>query len=572
MKTKKYTIFLLLLFVFVGNTFAKDRIYKDKSLEQSIQEATACIGNQDCINENIITDTDNIVDLYKAVDKFTGDYIQSKTNVHINYWDYVRMKESGGYNEFDFLTQEYNILRGLGDCLYERDEDNQDLMGKIEQLVPRYTNFYFGDDADSFKMLIAKNYYECALRPENKKFTKEKLEEECLEDAQTRYFYFDLQSQLSQVNNRYEVPETLGNDLKEFEKCHEHDSAKRWPCYEKLNANLMTMKAGYMVNSLNNNVAKVKNKDADLKEYKECVENAQRFNSGSTSCKEALVVQLTDEVINSTPKERHDLMLKTVLARCGKNSGYRAEYDCYQEANIALNIKENVGTKMFYHNLEKIEDTWKHSSTRYARTNKQYYSQLVSDDNYYKKRREFLEEIPNLTSTEIACINNYTGSGYHDMNRHLWSSGSKFSNVEGTPSLIACAMSGMEKISSHYAKDPKNYKETVYRGMGDAPFVKRFESTGDCIVFTGFTSTSYGKNSAFSDKYELKIKNCPAGSKDAGSMVEPISNYDSEKEVLFPPGARFRVTKPADPNQNPMQVELECITEEQHYKDKIDCH
>lgn len=566
------SIFIILGSVTVYAQKSGSRVKLDKDITDQVNQAISCNMNQDCIDQNIISDTDNIVDLYEAIDKFTGDYIQSRTSIHVNYWDYVRLKEETDYNEFDFLNQEYLILKGLGDCLYEREVNNPILATKIDKLIPIHTNFFFGDDKQNFENLMLKNYYSCALKRENSKLKAEKLEKICLEEAHEHYFYYDLKSQLSEFFKTYESSETLEEHLKSFEKCHKHDQTQMWGCYSDLNTKLLTLKAGHLVNSISKNDIPISNSKEKLKDYRKCVTDTHANNQYSKYCKELLVESVSYDILEKTPEDKKDILNKVVIPRCSKNSGLKSEIDCFREIKIALKTDKNASTEMFYHNLDKIEDIWKRSSSKSTKSNQRFNYELMIDDmgNEDKEvKRDFVKSVPGLTSVEMACINDYTGSGYSDMNRYLWSSGSKYSNTEKYPSQVACAMSGLKKISKSYSKNKKNYKKTVFRGMGSAPFTDRFKNDGDCIVFTGFTSTSYKKNSAFGGEFELEIENCEQGSEDAGAMVEPLSEYDNEKEVLFLPGTRFRVVKPVDGQGN---VKLQCITEEEHQRTKMDCH
>lgn len=270
---------------------------------------------------------------------------------------------------------------------------------------------------------------------------------------------------------------------------------------------------------------------------------------------------------NTVSKERADLLMDVVLNRCDNNNRVFQAQKCLSELNFIVSSKdENLKSSLYRRNLNQI---LKDNSDYYksASGNTLYNLKSHMSSSSKTKFESFLDAHPNLTIQEVYCIMNYTGSGYGDLNPILWKNGAdaKLNDLQ----RIACATAGLNKISKNYKTDTGNYKKTVYRGIGKVPFADRLYKKKECIVFTGFTSTAHVEDRSFGGQYNLIIKNCEKGSESTGATIEDISKFDTEKEVLFPPGVRFRVTSPADTDGN---VELECITEDRAKKEKLNCN
>jgi hypothetical protein len=89
MKSTKHLVFIYLAF-YSSLSFSFDS-EGSNSFNKKINKITLCFEGQDCINENIINDTNNIVDLVQIVDKFTGDYIKEKQTLHTYLWEYKNL-------------------------------------------------------------------------------------------------------------------------------------------------------------------------------------------------------------------------------------------------------------------------------------------------------------------------------------------------------------------------------------------------------------------------------------------------------------------------------------------------
>jgi hypothetical protein len=76
----------------------------------------------------------------------------------------------------------------------------------------------------------------------------------------------------------------------------------------------------------------------------------------------------------------------------------------------------------------------------------------------------------------------------------------------------------------------------VYRGVDNLPpDVLAKYVPGETVTEEAFTSTSYAESGQYTGSVQFRIR-----SKD-GRLVEALSRYDNEKEVLFRPGSKFKV-------------------------------
>lgn len=138
---------------------------------------------------------------------------------------------------------------------------------------------------------------------------------------------------------------------------------------------------------------------------------------------------------------------------------------------------------------------------------------------------------------EKAALTAYTGSYYSGWNRLLragtWNEwGVK---KEDAAEAIKAAVNAIERLPVYSGAE-------VHRGqdLGNltdpAAWVAAYSRPGTVIMHRGFTSTSYGSRAAFSGDVKITIRKVLSGRK-----VDDISIHESEREVLFPPGATFKV-------------------------------
>lgn len=178
-----------------------------------------------------------------------------------------------------------------------------------------------------------------------------------------------------------------------------------------------------------------------------------------------------------------------------------------------------------------------------------FHKQLVTSHGQY------LESLP---ADLYQAAKGYTDHDYKAMNRALWD------EPEGKP-ISAAMQKSIAKMDQLMAgAPPLPPGSVVWRDLGfsaNASEVKELlarlsaaSTNGTLEEFPGFTSTrSYNP---LYGKALVKIK--PT----AGAYVWPLSSHDSERELLLPRGAVFKVTgpHPPEPGMSSEYYELEMIT------------
>lgn len=147
---------------------------------------------------------------------------------------------------------------------------------------------------------------------------------------------------------------------------------------------------------------------------------------------------------------------------------------------------------------------------------------------------------------ESLSINKYTGSFYDQINTYL-RNGKKPSD-ELYNSYINIASKGLNKL--------KSFEGDVYRGSGlnEAAFntyVKALNN-GKPVIEKAFFSTSKDITKKFDKNTIYKIKS------KTGKLVEELSEYQSEQEVLFKPNTKFKIIS-AIKNDFGFEIEMEEI-------------
>jgi len=154
------------------------------------------------------------------------------------------------------------------------------------------------------------------------------------------------------------------------------------------------------------------------------------------------------------------------------------------------------------------------------------YEDAVDKINRSKAKPEVAAVLDRVPEEELVAIILYTSSHFVEMNRTLRQGDT--SSLDEHGDAIHLADKGLDKLPS--------YQGWVHRGVDSLPAeVLAKYVPGQTVTEHSFTSTSYDDGAQFAGNVQFKIK-----SKD-GKLVESLSRYDTEKEVLFRPGATFKV-------------------------------
>ncbi|NBX18412.1 MAG: hypothetical protein EBR09_13725 [Proteobacteria bacterium] len=128
---------------------------------------------------------------------------------------------------------------------------------------------------------------------------------------------------------------------------------------------------------------------------------------------------------------------------------------------------------------------------------------------------------------EVSAINYYTGLGYGEINQAL-RAGDQVVLQKFRP-VIEAACSGLAKMTDNI------FVGNVYRGAHLRKEVSDLYEVGSQITEKAFTSTSRTISRKFSGNTLFVIKS------KTGKMIDELSAFKSEQEVLFPPGTVFKV-------------------------------
>lgn len=128
----------------------------------------------------------------------------------------------------------------------------------------------------------------------------------------------------------------------------------------------------------------------------------------------------------------------------------------------------------------------------------------------------------NITPSELAIINYYTGSGYGCMNSYLRQKKHKDESVE---LLITNLDKGLAKI-------PK-YQGIVKRGASLPQNIRDLHKKGSIVPYDAFTSTSTSSGFGGPDQFYIYSK--------TGRPIMGFSGLEGENEVLFQSRTNFKV-------------------------------
>jgi hypothetical protein len=139
-----------------------------------------------------------------------------------------------------------------------------------------------------------------------------------------------------------------------------------------------------------------------------------------------------------------------------------------------------------------------------------------------------------LSDAEVTALRIYTADEYREMNAVFrdFRVDQPTVNWEKYSAIAKLAISGLGKL-------PKARDTTSYRGDDDIKWsghagILKFGAT---FTLPNFYSTTMKPESAFAGALAYVFHN-----KRAGRVIEKFSAYQTEAEVLIPPGAKFRIT------------------------------
>lgn len=179
-------------------------------------------------------------------------------------------------------------------------------------------------------------------------------------------------------------------------------------------------------------------------------------------------------------------------------------------ANTSINLTKHVASQQTLHKAEEFIVTQSMSSFQFARA-------LIGKWPLAGK----------LDVIEMSSINYYTGLGYGQINQAL-RSGDQVVLKKFQP-VIEAACSALTKMTDNV------FAGTVYRGAHLPKEITDLYDVGSHVTEKAFTSTSRNLSRKFSGNTLFVIKS------KTGKMIDELSSFKSEAEVLFPPGTVFKV-------------------------------
>jgi hypothetical protein len=139
----------------------------------------------------------------------------------------------------------------------------------------------------------------------------------------------------------------------------------------------------------------------------------------------------------------------------------------------------------------------------------------------------FADLVAGMTDDQIIAVIGYTGSDYSMLNRALRSKDP--GELQRLGPYIQSADRGLAALP--------NYEGRVYRGAELPPHIIAKYEPGQTVTEEAFTSTSYETKSKFDGNVVFEIQSR------TGKLVEFLSEFSHEKEVLFRPGTKLLVTE-----------------------------
>jgi hypothetical protein len=141
-----------------------------------------------------------------------------------------------------------------------------------------------------------------------------------------------------------------------------------------------------------------------------------------------------------------------------------------------------------------------------------------------------------LSLSEAVSIHIYTTEAYKEINAEL-----RLKTVRpDTDAIVEQCKSGMAKLPSH--------QDLVSRLVNLPPEALADHAEGEVMTYQAFTSTSMilsGANDFHGNVFMVMQPKDPGS---GGKDVSMFSRYGNEREVLFPPGAQFKILKRTEPD------------------------
>lgn len=143
-----------------------------------------------------------------------------------------------------------------------------------------------------------------------------------------------------------------------------------------------------------------------------------------------------------------------------------------------------------------------------------------------------------LTPAEIGTIRGYTGDVFVQVNSALRNGGDELKIAEPYIKVLSRALN---KLPKYKTADPSLLPRwvlfwqdgPVQRGASLPKAVLKQHQVGDVVTYDAFTSTSLD-HGFYSQHHFIISSHC-------GRNIEKISAYPNEREVLFLPGAKFKI-------------------------------
>lgn len=180
--------------------------------------------------------------------------------------------------------------------------------------------------------------------------------------------------------------------------------------------------------------------------------------------------------------------------------------------------------KVLEKEISKIKDTSQYDNDVFK-----YFHRNTTDVINSEVHQNALKINNRIRPAETLCINNYTNDFYYEINQYLIAG--REPRNEFYEKYIKVTNGGLDKLEA--------YKGNVFRGADlnweqTQRYIDAFESKKP-YTEKHFLSTSKAENRAFerNTSYAIKSKN--------GKIIEKLSAFEHEEEVLFRAGTKFKI-------------------------------
>lgn len=186
--------------------------------------------------------------------------------------------------------------------------------------------------------------------------------------------------------------------------------------------------------------------------------------------------------------------------------------------------------------------------------------EILKKADFFNKKLDVLskqmkEAYPFIDIEKINSINIYSSHFYQEINKFNRGLLKSFDSKNGITKKWYEALT--RQINSGLDEIPNKYKGLVFRGTSLdqkqlEPYINAFKN-GSVHIEKAFLSTSYSENKAFGGNVFFEITS------KKGTMIEKLSDFESEKEVLFKAGQKFKVTDVIDKGSGNYFIKMEEI-------------